>query len=176
MLIYLQMIESEGDRTKFEQIYDKYAGLMYHIAMRFLDNEQDREDAVQTAFEAIVRNIKKFSAADSPQTYSYVVNTIESKSIDVLRKRQKQVVELDEAILGVKIELPEDDELASTLARLPAHYREILLLRFDCGYTTKELASMLGTTRGNVQKQIWRAKEALSKLLGEEGTQVEKHQ
>lgn len=59
MLIYLQMIESEGDRTKFEQIYDKYAGLMYHIATQYLENEQDREDAVQTAFEAIVRNIKK---------------------------------------------------------------------------------------------------------------------
>lgn len=176
MLIYLQMIESEGDRTKFEQIYDKYAGLMYHIATQYLENEQDREDAVQTAFEAIVRNIKKISAVNSPQTYSYIVNTIESKSIDVLRKQQRRPVELDEAILGVKIELPEDDELASALAKLPAHYREILLLRYDCGYTTKELASMLGMTRGNVQKQIWRAKEALSKLLGEEGTPVENHQ
>lgn len=68
---------------------------------------------------------------------------------------------------GVQAEVEIDDELATALTRLPSHYREILLLRYDCGYTTKELSSMLGITRSNVQKQIWRAKEALSKLLGE---------
>lgn len=175
MLPDLQLTESKEDRAKFQLLYDHYAGLMYDTAMQYLKNEQDREDAVQTAFESIARNIKKLSAVDSPQTYSYIVHTIESKSIDVLRKQQRQTAQLDEAILGVRIELPEDDELETALAKLPAHYCEILLLGYDCGYTAKELAAMLGMTRGSVQKQIWRPKEALKKLLGEKGAPLEKH-
>lgn len=86
MFVCLQIIESEDDRSKSEQLFDRYAGLMYCIASKYLSNEQDREDPVQTAFEAIIRNISKLSVIDSPQTYSYIVNTIESKSIDVLRQ------------------------------------------------------------------------------------------
>ena len=170
MFVCLQIIESEDDRSKSEQLFDRYAGLMYCIASKYLSNEQDREDAVQTVFEAIIRNISKLSVIDSPQTYSYIVNTIESKSIDVLRrlhKIEKQTIEMNSNYPGVQAEVEIDDELATALTRLPSHYREILLLRYDCGYTTKELSSMLGITRSNVQKQIWRAKEPLSKLLGE---------
>ena len=174
MLIYIQMIESAEECSKFEQLYNKYAGLMYHIAAKYLANEQDREDAVQTAFEAIIRNIKKIPGADCPQTYSYIVNTIESKSIDILRKMRNKTVELDENIPGILVELPEDDALAAALAKLPAHYREIILLRYDCGYTTKELASMLDMTRANVQKQVLRAKKALDNILWEDEKQNEK--
>ena len=101
MFVCLQIIESEDDRSKSEQLFDRYAGLMYCIASKYLSNEQDREDAVQTAFEAIIRNISKLSVIDSPQTYSYIVNTIESKSIDVLRrlhKIEKQTIEMNSRI------------------------------------------------------------------------------
>ena len=47
MLLYFQMIENEEDRSKFEQLYDRYAGLMYHITKGYLANEQDREDRKQ---------------------------------------------------------------------------------------------------------------------------------
>ena len=171
MLLYFQMIENEEDRSKFEQLYDRYAGLMYHITKGYLANEQDREDAVQTACEALIKNIKKISQVDCPQTYGYIVNTIESKCIDILKRDSKQFEELDECIAGIEIELPEDDILADALSKLPAHYREILLLRFDCGFSTWELSDMLGLSRGNVQKQILRAKKALSKILREEGIQ-----
>lgn len=50
MLIYLQMIESEADKSKFEQLYLKYRSLMLRVAMRILHNEQDAEDAVHQAF------------------------------------------------------------------------------------------------------------------------------
>ena len=50
MLIYLQAIESEEERSKFEQLYFQYRGLMYHVAMRILNNPHSAEDAVHQAF------------------------------------------------------------------------------------------------------------------------------
>ncbi len=44
MIIYLQMIESDEDKSKFEQLYIMYKGLMFHVAMKILKNEFDAED------------------------------------------------------------------------------------------------------------------------------------
>ena len=41
MIIYLQMIESDEDKSKFEQLYIMYKGLMFHVAMKILKNEFD---------------------------------------------------------------------------------------------------------------------------------------
>jgi len=61
MIIYLQMIESDADKSKFEIIYHEYKGLMYHIAYKYLKHQQDAEDAVHHAFVKIVENISKIS-------------------------------------------------------------------------------------------------------------------
>lgn len=175
MLIYLQMIENDADKNKFLELYHKYKGLMFYITKSYLSNYQDREDALQMAFEAIARNISKISDVESPRTYSYIVNTIESKSIDVLRRIQKHPKEnYEDAIAGITISLPGDYGLADAFAKLPARYREILLLRFECGYTTKDIAQMYGTTQGNIQKLIKRAKRVLGELLYEGDADFEK--
>ena len=49
-MIYLQMIESEDDKVKFEEIYLKYKSPMFYAANKILHNEQDAEDAVHMAF------------------------------------------------------------------------------------------------------------------------------
>ena len=54
MIIYLQMIESDEDKSKFEQLYIMYKGLMFHVAMKILKNEFDAEDAVHQAFLSLI--------------------------------------------------------------------------------------------------------------------------
>lgn len=50
MMIYLQMIDTPEDRSKFEFLYMEYRGLMFHVANKILHNEQDAEDTVHQAF------------------------------------------------------------------------------------------------------------------------------
>ncbi len=54
------------------------------------------------------------------------------------------------------------------MAVLPARYREILLLHYDNGFNTKEIAKMLSMKRGSVQKLLWRAKESLREQMEKE--------
>ena len=72
MLIYLQMIENEEDRSKFALLYDEYKGLMYHIAYGVLKNHEDTEDAVHQAFVAIAENMHKVREVPSKETKSFV--------------------------------------------------------------------------------------------------------
>lgn len=166
MLIYLQMMDSTEDKDKFEAIYLAYRGLMFHVANQILRNQQDAEDAVHQAFLSVIKNLDKISDVQCPKTRSFLVIIVERKAIDLLRKSHfKDSIPLDDDIAGIEVPLPGDHGLADALASLPARYREILLLRFDNGYSAKELAEILNMSRDSVQKLIWRAKEALTKAM-----------
>ena len=169
MLMYLSMIETPDDKAKFERIYNRYRNLMYHVAYKVLGNHYDAEDAVHQAFVAIIRHLEKIGDIDCPETRSFIVLITERKAIDLIRtSHSEKVIPLNEDLIGIEISAPGDHGLADALAKLPAHYREVLLLRFDNGYSTKELAQMLGMTESGVRKLIGRAKNALGRMLEEE--------
>lgn len=173
MLIYLETIELPENRIKFEEIFYRYKNIMFRTASRLLWNREDAEDAVQQAFESIAKNIDKISAVDSPQTCSFVLIITERKAIDILRVNQRHAAaELDESIVGMDIPLPGDNGIADALASLPARYREVLLLKFDNGYSTKELSEILGISQSAAKKLVWRAKGALRDALEKEEIMV----
>ena len=169
MLMYLSMIETPDDKVKFERIYNRYRNLMYHVAYKVLSNHYDAEDAVHQAFVAIIRHLEKIGDIDNPETRSFIVLITERKAIDLIRtSHSEKVIPLNEDLIGIEIPAPGDHGLADALAKLPAHYREVLLLWFDNGYSAKELAQMLGMTESGVRKLIGRAKNALGRMLEEE--------
>ena len=170
MLIYLQTLPTEQERQSFEVLYLRYRGLMLSVARQFLTEPQDAEDAVHQAFLSILKNFHKISSVDCPETRAFVVIIVERKAMDILRAKKK-TVPLEETERGVDIPLPGDGGLANGLAKLPARYRQVLLLRFAYGYTTRELAREFGMTQSAVQKLIWRAREALEKNLAEGGAE-----
>ena len=166
MLIYLQTLEAPDEKAKFETLYRTYCGLMVAVAMKLLGNRTDAEDAVHQAFLSILKNIDKISDVDCLKTKSYVVIITEHKAIDLLRARKKTLPRDFEAEpLGITIPPPGEDELATALTRLPARYREILLLHYHHGYSRKELAQMLELSYVALQQLLWRAKDALRKQL-----------
>ena len=173
MLIYLSMIESEADKSLFEQLYIRYKGLMYHIAYRILQNREDAEDAVHQAFVSIAKNIKKITEVDCPKTYGYIVTIIERKSIDSLRANKHIVsTDFEESEPGIEIPPPGEGGLADAIAKLNPRYREVILLHYAYGYKTSELADMLDMKQDSVRRLLWRANEALRKNLEEGGIPV----
>lgn len=72
MVVYLQMIETDADKSKFEEIYKAYRGLMYHVAFKRMQHVQDAEDAVHYVFVKIAENIRNIDPV-SPKTKQLVV-------------------------------------------------------------------------------------------------------
>ena len=105
---YLQTIEREEDKNKFERLYYRYRKLMFHVAMKILRNDADAEDAVQQAFVAALENLKKIGVPESPETRCYVVTIAERKAIDILRSKEKVVsLDYDETARGIEIPPPD---------------------------------------------------------------------
>jgi len=173
MLIYLQMIETEEDRSKFEKIYQTYKGLMYTTAYRILEHEQDAEDAVHHAFLKIAENITKVGEAVSGETKSYVMTILENRAIDVQRQRDKHPeLPLDEVESSIVVDYDGDDALARCILQLPALQREMVWLKYRHGYSTREAAKLLGVTPVYASKIDQRAKNKLRKLYQQEVARV----
>lgn len=175
MMIYLQMLETTEQKVRFEDLYYTYKNLMFYVANQILRNEHDAEDAVQQAFFAIAKNFEKISEIKCPQTRSFIVTIVERKAIDIYRaKNRGGVVAFDEEFINVPHTAEADSiaaraDLANAMAMLPSRYRELLLLKYDSGYSEQEIAEMCAMTKANVKKTIHRAKKKLEAILDGKG-------
>lgn len=170
MLMYLMMIDSPEDRSKFEEIYIQYRGIMMKTALAVLNNHHDAEDAVHHAFVKIAEHIEKIEEAVCPKTKAYVVTICENKAIDLYRMKQRHPqVEYLDALAGVTVAYHGANALAACMAKLPARERELILLKYKYGYSNNEVAQLLGLSYSNAIKIDQRAKKKLRELCMEEG-------
>jgi RNA polymerase sigma-70 factor, ECF subfamily len=59
------------------------------------------------------------------------------------------------------------DDVRAAIERLPAQYREVVVLRDLEGFSYQEIASILGCPAGTVMSRLGRARERLRLLLGQ---------
>lgn len=171
MLVFTQMLETAVERLKIEEIFHTYGKLMFHVANKILNNEHDAEDAVQQALFAIYQNLQKISEIKCPQSRSFIVTIVERKAIDLYRAKQRNaVVPFEEEFINVPASSVMDaavhkTDLGRAMAMLPTRYRELLFLKYDNGYSEREIAVMCSMTEANVKKTIQRAKKKLESIL-----------
>lgn len=167
MLIYA-LTHKPADRPKLERLYLEYRSVMFCAANEILHNEHEAEDAVQQAFMKIAENLDKVPDELSNQTKAFVVTIAENTAIDRYRKLKRHGdCELCEEACG--IEANSADELVSCILKLPARYRQFILLKYYHGYSTREIAKLLGMSSAAASKTAQRAKQRLEQLCREAG-------
>lgn len=170
MLIYLQMIESPEDRSKFEALYLEHREYMYRVAFSILNNPQDAEDAVHYAFVKTAENIKKIDNPMCLKTRGYLVTIVRNGAIDIYRKKKAHpFVEYNDALTSMQIEYDGNNRVTYNIFKLPERQRAILILKYQHGYELKEIAKMLNITYRNALQIEQRAKAKLRLLCEEEG-------
>lgn len=171
VLIYLQVIDVPEERGKFERLYHEYQGLMYYVANRILNNPHEAEEVVHDAFLAVLENFSKISEVECPKTRSFLVTIVENKAINLYNRKKRHPQEkISPAMADPKdMERHAEDPLARCILRLPPQYREVILLRYEQGFTPKEVAEILGKSMDATYKLEQRAKSRLEELCQEEG-------
>lgn len=160
LMIYISMLETEEDKEIFIQLHDEYSRTMYNRAYSILRDTALAEDAVQESFIRILKNFEKFEKKKCPQTRKYFVNIVRTISIDVYRKNKKQqTISFDEFEKTIIDEFANTEdiidgkELESHLLKLPKSYYIIMSLKYDDGYSYKEISEILSITEENVKKK-----------------------
>lgn len=116
-MIYIQSIDSQEERSKFEELYSRYRDVMLWTAGKLLSNWADAEDAVHQAFVSVIENLHKISQPESPETRAFLIIITERKAIDILRdKKHFSSAELDLTAPGLELPRLKDSVSVSTLA------------------------------------------------------------
>ena len=169
MFIYLQMLETEADRSKFERLYYRHRDMMFRVARKYLNNEMDAEDAVHQAFVTLAENFSKIGDIACPETKSYIVITVRCRCYDIGRKKKcHQYSTYEDFFAGFEVDYDGPIALASCFAKLNPRYSDALLLKFRHGLTNKEIAAVYRISEDSAAKLVQRARTKLEALCRKE--------
>lgn len=177
MLIFLAMLEDEGDSGKFTELYQQYKGLAFWVAKQIIGDDYLAEDVVQEAFTRIAKNFSKISIKNDiscNKTKSFIVIVVERTAIDFYRKRKRiQQWEVypekwESSLFAVENPpLKEESAVYCAMKELPKKYSEILFLHYVNGLSSSEISGVLKIKDSTVRTRIARGKRELEKLLAD---------
>lgn len=171
MLLYLSLIDTEVNKSKFEYIYNSYKKIMFYVANDILKNEAQAEDAVHTSFIKIINNLDKVKEVKCNKTKAFVVTIAKHTAIDIYRKnkREKEKIEKIKELKDTKpnqmFEGESDIEIA--ILKLPEKYSLVFTLKYYQGLHDNEISEVLEIKPSTVRSRILRGKETLKLILEE---------
>ena len=171
-------------RMEFERVVSQRLPQFRRVAMRWLRNPEDAEDAVQDAMLSAYKHIGAFSGRAQLSTWLTAI-VINSVRMQMRRRPRCQVLSLDhrpeEGKSGISEVLadpgptPEQtlersellDLVAGMTRSLPDSQRVALRLHLRGGLSIREAAQTLGVPEGTVKAQLARGRAALTRRFHE---------
>ncbi|HEX2521027.1 MAG TPA: RNA polymerase sigma factor [Terriglobia bacterium] len=167
-----------GDVTAFEQIILLHQRQVLMTCLRLLAELKDAQDAAQEVFLRLHKYLHRFddSRAFPPWLYRVTVNVcrdLQRKrqgtsllSLDELRERRDFQEPSSATDLDAELTLAEKRRLvADALKRLPEKERAAVVLRDIEGLSTREVASILGSSEVTVRSQVSSARLKIKKFI-----------
>jgi RNA polymerase sigma-70 factor, ECF subfamily len=148
-----------GDEAAMAQLYDRYSGVVYSVALRVLGDTGAAEDILQEVFMQIWRSPDMFDASRGSLA-GWLAVIARNRAIDSLRKRRPEA-EITEVIVSVEPDLVRGVEWSRTIEKirgalgsmLPPQ-RSALEMSFFEGLTHSEIAAKTGEPLGTIKTRI----------------------
>jgi RNA polymerase sigma factor (sigma-70 family) len=167
-----------GDPSAVEGCLEKYRGLVWSMARRFVGNHADAEDAVQEVFIELWRHAGRFDAAVAAES-TFVSTVARRRLIDRHRRRARRPEAVPLVVEPVALARSETDRLETfeqgrlargLLAKLRPEQRQVLELSFDRGMSQQEIADNtrlpLGTVKTHARRGLMRLRRLLETTSG----------
>lgn len=173
--IYLAILDTPEEKSKFEQLYLTYRQDMFKMAYGILANKFDTEDAVHEAFMRVIKKLTKISETNCPQTHAYLLIIVKNVALKILKEQNMtMVVDIDSIEITDDLSLEEYvvsnievERLKQILEQLPDDYYEVLFLDLFMEFNISDIAELLGITYENAKKRLQRAKKKFKEIAEE---------
>ncbi|MDD6160816.1 MAG: RNA polymerase sigma factor [Oscillospiraceae bacterium] len=150
------------ERTnRLEQLVEAHGNTLLRTALAILGDPYEAEDAVQDAFLKYLEKLPELRDAQHEKAWLLKVTANGCKSRLRSRKRHpaEELLDVYPAPDG------ESGEVAEAVLSLPDHQRAAVHLFYYEGYSTEEIARILGQRPGTVRSHLSRARESLRRTL-----------
>ena len=159
-----------GDQSAMADLYDRYARVVYGVALRVLADTAAAEDVVQEVFLQLWRKPQAFDA-ERGRLAPWLAVISRNRAIDFLRKRPLDD-DIDEMPISTGVDLEDEaaqklaiDKVRGVLGQLPQEQRKALEMAFFEGMTHTEIAGKTGEPLGTIKTRIRSGLLALRKVF-----------
>lgn len=168
----------EGDRGSFEQLYERFSGVLFATAYRVLNNQEAAEDVLQDVFVQIWEKAPLYDS-NRGKPLTWAVTLTRNKAIDRLRSVQRRhrlqddvekeaatFEQFDDRSSLDAVEGVEKAQLIrAAISKLSSEQRQAIELAFFGGLTQTEIAEKLGQPLGTIKARIRRGMMKLRDLI-----------
>lgn len=170
-LIYERLLvvrAQAGDEAAVGELVERYSPRLRYFLRKLLITADAAEDALQDVWLDVLRHLPKL--ADPQALRAWLYRIARDRAFRRLRKAGRQHEPLDERELANGQPEPvftaEDAaQIHAALDRLPAHQREVLVLRFLEDMPYDDIARIIGCPLGTLRSRLHYAKRALRETL-----------
>ncbi len=166
-LEYLVRRAKSGDKIAFSELYDFFKDDMYRFAYYYLGLREAAEDCVSEATLIAFQKLPSLKKDSAFKSWLFkILHNCCNKAIREIAEA-KNNVELSSLS---SLSEPFDDKsealsLLSALNSLDSTDREIIVLYFSCGYTSREIGELFALNDSTVRSKIKRTTEKLREKL-----------
>lgn len=168
----------KSDAAFFQNFFEEYKNYLYHAASSYTATAADRDDLVQEAVMRLMKNIPVLRQLTRCKTAYYIVITVRTAYIDMLRQKQNLsflplnddddlLSALSEDVLTDRSET--DIHLRMAVGQLKKNLSEkdwmVLVGKVIMGYTHEELGTLLEMNPASVRMVLSRAKAKARDLI-----------
>ena len=166
-----------GDEEAFREIVKEYFDSLVFFIDRYVNDYPAAEDIALDVFTQLVVDRHRYNFSVSLKTYLFMIGR--SRALDYIKHRNKRpVVALTEISEVASNELSLEEMLlvdqrkrtvSKAMAQLSEEVRLVIHLVYFAQLTPDEAAKVLKKSRKQVYNLLYRGKNALRAILGEEG-------
>ena len=159
----------QGNSRAQKLLYERFAGLMLSVCLRYLRHREDAEEVMIGGFVKVFRALNQYRHEGSFE--GWIRRIMVNEALGQLRRKEPLHLAIDDVPSTAAVtpatadtQLQADDMLA-LLAELPAGYRTVFNLYALEGYSHPEIAELLGISEGTSKSQLSKARAMLQRRL-----------
>ena len=172
--MYLVKATLEGDKLAFSEIVSRYRRMVAKLVHGMLDDTVYAEDIGQEVFVKLYNSLKDFRG--EAKLSSYIQKIAVNLTLNEIKRRKRffstfsnvdgeEVYEIEFADSADAEQREAKEIVHKALMKLEPKFRVVVVMRMLQGYSTKEIAEILGVPLGTVLSRLSRAQEQLKEIL-----------
>ena len=155
-----------SDPDKYlREILDKHGNRILRLAYSYVHNMEDSEEILQDVLMKLLSSAPEFESREHEKAWLLRVTANLSKN-RIEYNKLRDTDELNEELVAEKKE--DLSYIWEAVKSLPENYREVIHLFYEEGYSTDEIADILGESGANIRTRLKRARAKLKEILREE--------
>ena len=168
-----QLIElvKQNNRKAQEKLYKQFADKMFLTCFRYVRNENDAADILNSGFFKAFKSILSCEFENEILFESWLRKIMINESLLFLRKTKNddRFIELENnSINGFTENHLANEDYLKLIRNLPVGYRTVFNLFAIEGYSHQEIAKLLDIAESTSRSQLSRARELLQNMIKKE--------